>query len=57
VIASYFLIIVVLSGSQGAAVTSVPMQNLQLCETAAEKVVKMDGIWATAKATCVKGES
>lgn len=56
-IASYFLIIVVLSGSQGAAVTSVPMQNLQLCETAAEKVVKMDGIWATAKATCVKGES
>ncbi|WP_350575203.1 hypothetical protein [Pseudomonas sp. HY2-MNA-CIBAN-0224] len=51
-----FLLIILYIYGQGAAMTSVPMQTLELCEQAAAQAQKLEGTLSNIKTQCVRGE-
>ncbi|WP_161793924.1 hypothetical protein [Pseudomonas sp. 11/12A] len=54
--APFFLIARYISGT-GPAMTSTPMQSLEICELAAAQIKTLAGVLTTIKTQCVRGEA
>lgn len=52
-----FLLIILYVFGQGSAMTSVPMETMELCEQAAVQTKKLEGGLSTIKTQCVRGEA
>lgn len=51
-----FLLIILYVYGQGSAMTSAPMETLELCEQAAAQARKLEGALSNIKTQCLRGE-
>ena len=54
---AFFLIVIAMAGSGHSSQSVVPMESMELCETAAQQIRKTEGLWYSIKTMCVRSRS